>query len=465
MKPGRQTAKICARALALLIFTAACAKSEPPPPHSTPAPATYATTQQSTSTDPTPQTTTTATSPATTAPPTTGQTATTSPTTTTPTPTTTTPKATTKSTTTTTTQNTLPPSQPPAADKIISGYYAGWAAYSGYTPLDIPAGRLTNVIYAFAKIGDDLKIAMGDPQIDPANFAKLGELKKLYPHIKISISIGGWDYSDKFSDAALTDARRTAFADSVVDFIKRYGFDGVDIDWEYPVSGGMSGNSARPGDKTNFTLLMQKLREKLNARGVADGRAYLLSFAGGAGSHYISNTELAKLSQTVDFATIMTYDLHGLWDSSTDLNAPLFTPSEPSPQYKISANSAVKAWTSAGFPPSKLVLGVPFYGHIYYGVTGGSNGLYGRFTGGGAVTYNKILSAYLNAPGYVRYRHADAKVPWLFNGSVFISYDDKQSVAAKAKYALQTGLAGACVWELSQDKSGALINALADNLQ
>ena len=117
--------------------------------------------------------------------------------------------------------------------KIIAGYYASWAAYSGYTPSDIPAANLTHINYAFANIGNDLKITMGDAQVDPQNFTALKALKKTYPRLKTLISVGGWTWSAKFSNMAYTDSRRSAFADSVVAFIKKYGFDGVDLDWEY----------------------------------------------------------------------------------------------------------------------------------------------------------------------------------------------------------------------------------------
>lgn len=353
---------------------------------------------------------------------------------------------------------------PTISSKLVVGYYASWSAYNGYTPLNIPAGKLTHVNYAFAKIGDDLKIAMGDSYIDPTNFAKLNELKKTYPQLKTLISIGGWEDSGKFSDAALTDASRTVFADSVVAFLKQYGFNGVDLDWEYPVSGGLSTNVRRAEDKTNFTLLLQKLREKLDAQGKLDGSTYLLSIAGGADTSYVRNTELSKIGAVVDFATIMTYDIHGSWDYYTDFCAPLYTPTGSSPQYQWSVDAAVKAWTASGFPGSKLIMGVPFYGYLYHSVSGGNNGLYQTFFGASSITYDNIVSNYLSAPGYTKYVHNDAKVPWLFNGSTFISYDDEQSIALKASYITQNQLGGAAIWELSQNKGGQLVNALTSHL-
>lgn len=352
-----------------------------------------------------------------------------------------------------------------STSKIIAGYYASWAAYSGYTPLNIPASKLTHINYAFAEIGDDLKIALGDPYIDITNFTKLNELKASYPNLKTLISVGGWTSSDKFSDAALTDSSRTVFADSVIAFIKQYNFDGVDIDWEYPVSGGLSTNTYRSQDKTNFTLLLQKLREKLDAQGVVDGKKYLLSFAGGSGNTYIANVELNLISNYVDYAVLMTYDLHGPWDTYTDFNAALYSPSETSPQYKLSVDSCVKAWNSAGFPSSKTVLGVPFYGYIYSGVPNANNGLYKTFTSGKSITYDNIVSGYLSNLTYTKYYHSEARVPYLFNGSVFISYDDSTSIAEKANYVNANNLAGASIWEISQNKDETLINVLYSNIK
>lgn len=358
-----------------------------------------------------------------------------------------------------------PEPQPQTPTKIVSGYYASWSAYSGYTPLSIPADKLTAVNYAFAKIGDDLKIALGDPYIDEANFAKLKELKNAYPHLKTLISIGGWNDSGKFSDVALTEASRAAFADSVVAFIKQYGFNGVDIDWEYPVSGGLSTNIKRTADKTNFTLLLQKLREKLDAQSSIDGQKYLLTIAGGAGSFYAANTELSLIGKYVDYATIMTYDMHGTWDSYTDFNAPLYAPADTSPQYKWSVDQSVKAWIAAGFSSSKLVVGMPFYGYIYNNVAGGGTGLYKTFSGGSSISYDKVVSTYLSSSAYTRYFHTGAKVPWLFNGTTFISYEDETSIAEKSKYVVQNNLAGAAIWELSQNKGNQLLNALVNNLK
>ena len=343
----------------------------------------------------------------------------------------------------------------------IAAYYANWSAYCGYTPLSVPAGNLSYLNYAFAKIGEDLKISLGDPRVDPANFQQLKRLKERCPQLQTLISVGGWSDSGKFSDAALTEVSRAVFADSVMAFITRYGFNGVDIDWEYPVSGGLTGNQNRSADKVNFTLLLKKLREKLDAQGKADGSIYLLTIAGGAGYSYTEKTQLDQIAKYVDYATIMTYDIHGPWEKYTDLNAPLFPPSQASHQYQWSAAQAVDAWEAAGFPAAKIMLGIPFYGHRYTCVSGGGTGLYQPFQKAVSISYDTVRAKYLCNRCFLRYSHPSSLVPWLFDGSTFISYDDEGSLACKARYILQSHLAGASVWELSQNRDGRLLYTLA----
>ncbi len=349
--------------------------------------------------------------------------------------------------------------------RTIVGYYAAWAANTGFTPAQIDATRLTHINYAFANIGPDLRITLGYPYIDPFNFTLLNALKQTNPELKTLISVGGWTWSGLFSDIALTDASRRTFSDSCVAFIRQYGFDGVDIDWEYPVAGGLPTNIRRPEDKRNFTLLLQRLREDLDAQGSIDGRHYLLTIAGGSGSYYAQNTELSLIHPYLDYACIMTYDIHGTWDTYTDFNAPLYLNNDPSPQYKWSVDSGVRSWTQASFPTEKLVMGIPFYGYIYGSVNNFNYGLYQPFSGANSITFAQVSAYYLNSPGFTRYFHPQSKVPWLFNGSIFISYDDAESIRFKTDYIKSNGLRGAMIWELSQDPNRVLLYFLYNSLQ
>lgn len=345
------------------------------------------------------------------------------------------------------------------------GYYAAWARYSGFSPAKLDPNSLTHINYAFANIGSDLKITLGYPDIDEKNIQELNDLKKRNSKLKTLIAVGGWSWSAKFSDAALTDTSRKTFADSIVDFIVKYGFDGVDIDWEYPVSGGLSTNGRRPEDKQNFTLLMKLLREKLDARGAKDGKQYLLTFAGAAGEWYLNNIEPGKLGQYVDYVNLMTYDFHGTWEDKTDFVAPLYVDTSlPGAAYKAGVASSIEAWIKSGISKAKLNMGIPFYGYIYKSVAATNDGLNQTYSGGASISYANIAANYLKDSSYTRFFHPISKAPWLFNGSTFITYEDEESIAHKAEYIRQLGLGGAMIWEISQDSNSILLKALMKEL-
>ena len=349
---------------------------------------------------------------------------------------------------------------PTPAGKAVVGYYTGWSAYKGYTPLSVPAGKLTHLNYAFAKIDPAANsIALADPANDQRNFESLRRLKGMYPRLKTLISVGGWDYSTYFSDIASTAARREAFAQSCVDFILEHGFDGVDLDWEYPVSGGLAGNTNRPQDKSNFTLLLKAVRQKLDAQEKRDGRDYYLTIAGAANTSYLSKIEPAGVAGVVDYIFVMAYDMHGPWDQYSDFGAPLYRPQESSPQYKNSVQEAVSAYRNAGVPANKMVLGMPFYGYIYQGVSSRENGVYSTFSSAKSISYDSIRASYLNHSAYQKFRHQQAQVPYLYGNNTFISYEDSDSISAKAKFAKTMGLAGVGAWELSHDTSGVLLTS------
>lgn len=342
----------------------------------------------------------------------------------------------------------------------VVGYYAGWSSYLGYAPSDVPAEQLTQINYAFAAIdGTTGKLVLDNPTQDKKNFQGLLALKKRNPQLRIVLSVGGWDYSTYFSDVAATAKGRETFAQSCVDLITAHGLDGMDLDWEYPVSGGQPGVIHRPKDKENFTLLLQAIRDALDRQERRDGKEYVLTIAGAAGSGYLNNIQPQAVAQIVDHVFLMTYDIHGPWDKYADFNAPLYTPTDSSPQYRYSVDAAVSAWLKAGVPAEKLVLGMPLYGYIYQGVRSTNSGLYSTFSSAKSITYDQLKKNYLSSGTYRKLRHAVAQVPYLYGNGAFISYDDVISIAAKAQQALERGLGGIGFWELSQDAEAELVSS------
>lgn len=277
------------------------------------------------------------------------------------------------------------------------GYYAGWAAYQGYTPDQLPAEKLTQINYAFAEIDPVAgRIALGDEPNDLKNLKALRKLRSQHPHLKLLISVGGWSDSQYFSDVASTQARREKFAASCVDFVVEHGLDGVDLDWEYPVSGGAPGTIHRNQDKQNFTLLLQELRERLDHQERQDRREYSLTIAGAAGAWYLSQIEPVKVAALVDHIFLMGYDLHGTWNSRTGLNAPL-NPVSHASQAGGSIAGSVQAYLERGVPAEKIVLGTPLYGYLYQGVSSRNNGLYSTYTSGKSISYQTLKKPILPA--------------------------------------------------------------------
>ena len=345
---------------------------------------------------------------------------------------------------------------PPA--HTVVGYYAGWSAYQGYQASDLPVRLLTHINYAFAGIDpDDGTLVLDAPELDRKNFAALRALREEHPHLKLMLSVGGWDHSTHFSDVAATAARRQAFARSCAELLAAHGLDGIDLDWEYPVSGGTAGTVHRPQDKQNFTLLLQAIRQELDRQGGLDGRDYQLTIAGAAGSWYLGNIQPAAVADTVDHIFLMAYDLHGPWDSYADFNAPLYTPSGSAPHYQSSVSDSVAAYLNSGVPADKLVLGMPLYGYRYDGVSSSGNGLYSTFTAARSLPYDTVAGTYLSDPSYRQLRHGEAQVPYLSGKGSFLTYDDPQSIAAKAQLAAEAGLLGVGFWELSQDRQAVLV--------
>jgi chitinase len=373
----------------------------------------------------------------------------------------------------------------------IVGYFPSWGIYArNYHVPNIPAAQLTHVNYAFANVQNGV-VVLGDyyadvdkwypgdcwnPGCRRGSFQRLRVLKQQFPHLRTLISIGGWTWSANFSDAVLTPAARATFAQSIVDFVDLHEFDGADIDWEYPVAGGLPGNVTRPQDKQNYTAFLIELRARFNTRALTTGKTYLLTIAAPANPAYIANYELPLIAPVLDWINLMSYDLRGPWgDPFTGFNAPLYAdPQEPvAPGGRAHWNvaAAVQNYLVGGVPAHKLHVGTAFYGRGFGGVpSNAGNGLYQTYTApsapgtweNGVYDYTDLAANYENHAGWVKTWHPQARAPWLWNAAQqkFIGYDDPRSIAEKAWHVNQWGLGGAMFWELSGDRNAALLGTL-----
>jgi chitinase len=349
----------------------------------------------------------------------------------------------------------------------VVGYLASWGVSSKGTRIaELPARDLTHIFYAFGEVRDDGKAGVANPG---SNFDELALLKTRNPHLKLAISIGGWTGSGRFSNVALTDSSRRVFAQSAIDLFIRQRpglFDGIDIDWEFPVAGGMEGNVERPVDKENFTLLLAELRRLLDTEGLKDRRHYELTIAASARPQEIANLEISRISPLLDFINVMTYDYHS-GPGITNFNAPLYA-SKGDPTPELNVDASMRAFLDAGVPSDKLLVGIPFYAHGYGAVPNINDGLFQRGTGTPVGwkamdgDWRVLSQSRLRDPRYVRHWEANAQVPWLYDSTTgtWVSYDDPQSVAAKVRYVREHSLGGVVIWELGGD-NGALMQAIA----
>lgn len=350
----------------------------------------------------------------------------------------------------------------------VVGYVAG---FRGFDFSSIEASKLTHINYAFANIING-EVMFDTAKIDGEDLRKddliiLNELKQINSDLKVIVSVGGWGWSGNFSDAALTDSSRNRFARSAVNFIKENNLDGIDLDWEYPNQIG-AGNKYRQEDVHNFTLLLKEIRESVDSLALAEKRngKYLLTIATGGDSAYVANTELGEVAKYTDFINVMSYDLHNgnTWQTGHHTNLYL---SESDSEFGDATDRAVKMHLEAGVPAEKLNIGIPFYGRKWNGVEPTENGLYKQgSTGGQPIPYVAVLEA-LDNPSFERFWDESASAPWLWNqsDSIFISYDDAESIAIKMEYVKRMKLGGVMFWEYAEDVDHMLLNEINKGLK
>ncbi|XP_065561191.1 LOW QUALITY PROTEIN: probable chitinase 10 [Artemia franciscana] len=343
--------------------------------------------------------------------------------------------------------------------KVIC-YWGAWSIYRP-SPMDFSPGDLdpfgcTHIIYSFTGLDNSsLTLVSLDPEYDliQGGYKSVLRLRRFNPNLKVMIAVGGWNEGGKkYSKMASTKENRRRFIDSVLEFIDKHGFDGFDLDWEYPGATDRQGTYA---DKENFARLCEEMSEEFRPKGL------LLSAAVSPAIFRVNEGyDVPRLGKALDFINVMTYDLHGSWDRYADHHAPIRK--RPFDQWgtaNLHADGGLSYWIKKGAPAEKIIFGIPFYGRSF---TLGSSqntkprssikgpGKKGKFTKEkGFLAYYELCSDLADG-GWTEEKDPVGS-PYAYKGDQWVGYDTEEYIVEKMKYVVENGLGGAMVWAIDLD--------------
>ncbi|KAF3286577.1 hypothetical protein TWF970_008429 [Orbilia oligospora] len=345
--------------------------------------------------------------------------------------------------------------------KNVIGYYESWAATSKtcsrMQPEEVPASGMTHLNFAFAFITPDTYDIIPMPNTDPKLFSRTTALKSTYPGLKVWISVGGWTFNDNgtiwqpvFSDLASSQAKRTKFINSMIKFMIQYGFDGCDLDWEYPGAPDRGGQEA---DYENYVSLMKETNNAFKAH----PKKFGLSFTAPTSFWYLRWFDLEKIHPNVDFINVMSYDLHGIWDSTNPIGPQVLGHTN-----MTEIDLALDLFWRTNVPSSKVHLGFGFYGRSFKLKNSRCSDPGCPFEGpadagpctdtAGILSFKEIQSLIAASGGAKPKLDTTAQVKYLTWGSGnWISYDDKTTFEAKVDFGNRRGLNGMLIWAVDQD--------------
>lgn len=364
------------------------------------------------------------------------------------------------------------PVAPPHAPSSYQGdsgyksvlYFCNWSIYGRkHFPKDLPATHISHLLYAFANVvpetgevvlsdkWSDTDIVLdGDSWNDPQSYLKgclnqLFKIKKQNRQFKVLLSIGGWTYSSNVANGASTPERRHKFAISALQLLKEYGFDGLDVDWEYPKN---------EQEAQNYVDLLREIRLELDSYALQIGLPrdkFLLSIAAPAGQENVQVLKIREMDPYLSFWNIMCYDFAGSWSDRAKYHSNLFNNTQNTSPNDLAADNVLRYYQSSGVAPCKLVVGMPIYGRAF----ANTDGLGKPYNGIGEGSWESGVWDYkaLPLPNSEETVDENSVAVSCYNctSKVLVTYENHKTAQIKADYIQRNGLGGGMWWESSGD--------------
>ena len=325
----------------------------------------------------------------------------------------------------------------------VVGYYPEWVRPS-HPESNLNLDVLTHIVHSFAYPNSSGEILV------PNNFYDISISNVIHDGGgKLLLALGGWGQSEGFAPIAESKDLRKTFITNLLALCDQYGYDGIDIDWEYPENN---------VEKNNLNLLVYEMDSIFYQHNNDLLITMAIPASGWKGQWFDFNF----LKNYVDFFNVMTYDYHGSWSSHVGHNSPLYN--SPSSDVEGSCHTGINYLAlTRQIPKNQLNMGVPFWGKLY-----NASNLNLPFDGSALDKWYSEIVDLVESSNWDYYWDDIAKCPYLINinNQQIITYDNPESIKEKCNYIIENELGGVMIWALGYDivdGNQELINAINDN--